>query len=49
MFYALKAGAHDTAAKVVDLLQELDEHEHGAQGLRDIRLKNDGTWTGEAA
>jgi len=49
MFYALKTGAHDTAAKVVDLLQELDEHAHGTHGLRDIRLRNDGNWTREAA
>ena len=49
MFYAHKVGAHDTAAKVVDLLQELDEHEHGAHGVRDMRLRNDGNWTREAA
>jgi len=49
MFYALKTGAHETAARVIDLLQALDDHEHGAHELRDVRLKNDGDWTLAAA
>ena len=49
ILYALKAGAHETAANLVDLLQRLDELEHGVQGLRDIQLENDGNWTRAAA
>jgi hypothetical protein len=49
MFYALKAGAHETAAKVIGPLQEPDEHAHGVHGLRDIQLRNDGNWTRAAA
>jgi DNA-binding transcriptional regulator YiaG len=49
MFYALKTGAHETATRVIHLLQALDEREHGVHGLRDIQLKNDGDWTRAAA
>jgi len=49
MFYALKTGEHETAAKLVDLLQELDELQHGVHELRDIQLENDGDWTRAAA
>jgi len=49
MFYALKAGGHEIAIKVVELLQELDEIEHDLRGLRDMQLRNDGSWMRAAA
>jgi DNA-binding transcriptional regulator YiaG len=49
MFYALKAGGHETAVKVVELLQELDEIEHDLHHLRTLQLKNDGQWIRAAA
>lgn len=49
MFYALKAGGHEMAVKVVDLLQEIDDLEHGLAKTRDLQLRNDGTWMRAAA
>jgi DNA-binding transcriptional regulator YiaG len=46
MFYALKAGGHDVAVKVVDLLQEIDELQHGPHK---ICMRNDGEWLPTAA
>lgn len=46
MFYALKAGGHDTATKVVALLQEIDDLTHTPPTLS---LRNDGHWTSTAA
>lgn len=46
MFYALKAGGHDVAVKVVDLLQEIDELQHGPHR---ICMRNDGEWLPTAA
>ena len=49
MFYALKAGGHEMAVKVVDLLQELDDLEQGLAKARDLQLRNDGGWMRAAA
>lgn len=46
MFYALKSGGHDAAVKVVDLLQEIDELQHGPHR---ICMRNDGEWLPAAA
>ena len=46
MFYALKAGGHDTATKVIALLQEIDDLTHPPY---DLCLRNDGHWTSTAA
>ncbi len=45
MFYALKAGGHDIAGKIVDLLQQVDEQQHGPH---DLLLRNDGAWRAAA-
>ncbi|WP_158925467.1 DNA-binding transcriptional regulator [Acidisphaera sp. S103] len=49
MFYALKAGGHEIAEKLVDLLQEVDELEHEVRGLRALRLRKNEDWTQAAA
>ncbi len=46
MFYALKAGGHDTAVRVITLLQEIDDLQHEPA---DLCLRNDGVWTAAAA
>jgi DNA-binding transcriptional regulator YiaG len=45
MFYALKAGGHDIAVKVVDLLQQIDELQHAPH---DLLMRNDGEWRAAA-
>jgi hypothetical protein len=49
MFYALKAGGHETAVKLTELLTELDELEHKMCVLRDLRLTKSGDTWREAA
>jgi DNA-binding transcriptional regulator YiaG len=44
MFYALKAGGHETAQKIVDLLQEEDELRHRILSIRDLQLRKDVDW-----
>ena len=46
MFYALKAGGHDTATKVVALLLEIDGLHHAPT---DLCMRNDGYWMSAAA
>jgi DNA-binding transcriptional regulator YiaG len=45
MFYALKAGGHDIAVKVVDLLQQIDELQHAPH---DLVMRNDFEWRAAA-
>lgn len=42
MFYALKAGGHETAKKLVELIQEMDELEHTLNTLRNMQLNKQG-------
>jgi len=49
MFYALKAGGHEVAQKLVELLQEIDELEHKLHTLRNMQLKKDDHWVRMAA
>jgi putative transcriptional regulator len=49
MFYALKAGGHETAQKIVDLLQEADELEHHILSMRNLQLRKDRDWVRAAA
>ena len=49
MFYALKAGGHEIAEKLVDFLQEVDELEHEVHSLRALQLRKNVDWTRAAA
>jgi DNA-binding transcriptional regulator YiaG len=49
MFYALKAGGHAMAVKVVELLQEIDDLEHATGKARELQLRNDSGWMKAAA
>ena len=49
MFYALKAGGHEIAAKLVELLQALDEREEQPDTARAMRLKKGHHWARIAA
>lgn len=49
MFYALKAGGHEIAEKLVHLLQDVDELEHAVHGLRALRLRKNEDWMRAAA
>jgi DNA-binding transcriptional regulator YiaG len=50
MFYALKAGGHEIAQKLVDLIQEIDELEHQVDTLWNMQLNKEGDqWVRAAA
>jgi putative transcriptional regulator len=45
MFYALKAGGHETAMKLIELLQEADQLEEYPDSTRAMRLRKGNHWT----
>jgi DNA-binding transcriptional regulator YiaG len=49
MFYALKAGGHETATKLIELLQEADELEDHPDSARTMLLRKGHHWTRTAA
>jgi DNA-binding transcriptional regulator YiaG len=48
MFYVLKATGHEVACKLVELLSELDELQHGVQEQKEARFADDVGWKAAA-